>query len=149
MITAQENLVSLAEILKKFPDIQKNDLYLAGEEYAGIFVPELAKKVEEWNANCAVSKDCAVEPNLKGFIVGNGFTDSKYDKFDNAVDMAYWFGLIDLKLFELLKIDGCTFMIPTDDQTAPCQRYLNEFIDALMGINPFDGYKTCKAVSGA
>ena len=111
-ITAQENLVALAEILKKFPDIQKNDLYLAGEEYAGIWVPELAKKVEEWNANCTVSKDCAVEPNLKGFIVGNGYTDPKYDRIDNAMDMAYWFGLIDSKLFELLKIDGCSFVIP-------------------------------------
>ena len=113
MVTAQENLVALAEILKKFPEIMKNDLDLAGEEYAGIFVPELAKKVEEWNANCTVSKDCVVEPNLKGFIVGNGYTDPKYDRIDNAIDMAYWFGLIDSKLFELLKVDGCSFVIPT------------------------------------
>jgi len=77
-------------------------------------VPELAKNVEEWNANCSVSKDCTVEPNLKGFIVGNGYTDPRYDKLDNAMDMAYWFGLIDSKLFELLKIDGCSLVIPYD-----------------------------------
>ena len=46
-------------------------------------------KIEEWNANCSVSKDSPIEPNLKGFIVGNGYTDPKYDRIDNAIDMAH------------------------------------------------------------
>jgi carboxypeptidase C (cathepsin A) len=38
-LTASENLLALAGILLKFPEINKNDLYLAGEDFAGIFVP--------------------------------------------------------------------------------------------------------------
>ena len=94
-------------------------------------MPQLSMKIEEWNANCSVSKDCPIEPNLKGFIVGNGYTDPKYDRIDNAMDMAYWFGLIDSKLFELLKVDSCSFVIPQDKQSEPCKKNLNEFVDAL------------------
>ena len=51
-MTATENLQALAAILLKFPEINKNDLYLAGEDYAGIFVPELGIQIYNWNKNC-------------------------------------------------------------------------------------------------
>ena len=48
-----------------FPERQKNDLYLTGESYAGIYVPELAREVLK-------HKDPTVYPQLKGFAVGDG-----------------------------------------------------------------------------
>jgi serine carboxypeptidase-like clade 2 len=111
-MTAEENLDAVILLLKKFPEIQLNDIYIAGESFAGIFVPQLAEKIEEWNKNCTLSKKCDIEPNLKGFIVGNGFTTIKHDNLENRIDMAYWFGLIDEPLFELMKVDGCSFSVP-------------------------------------
>ena len=69
-------------LLRKFPEIMNNELYLAGEDYAGIHVPQLAEKIELWNRDCTISKKCDLEPNLKGFIVGNGVTDRNYDNLD-------------------------------------------------------------------
>lgn len=36
---AEENLVSLLNWYEKFPEFKKNDLYVSGESYAGIYVP--------------------------------------------------------------------------------------------------------------
>jgi len=36
---AEENLVSLLNWYKKFPEFKTNDLYISGESYAGIYVP--------------------------------------------------------------------------------------------------------------
>jgi carboxypeptidase C (cathepsin A) len=77
---------AVIKILRKFEEIMNNDLYFAGEEYAGILVPMLAQKIEEWNFNCTITKKCDIEPNLKGIIVGNGLTDFKYDNFDSLFD---------------------------------------------------------------
>lgn len=44
-------------------------------------------------------------PNLKGFIVGNGVTNWKYDGVPAYVHMSYYFGLIDYKLYAHLTKD--------------------------------------------
>jgi serine carboxypeptidase-like clade 2 len=46
-------------------------LYIAGESYAGIYVPKLAQKMDAYIQN----KTGAYLPNLKGFMVGNPVTD--------------------------------------------------------------------------
>jgi serine carboxypeptidase-like clade 2 len=40
--TAADNLIALLNLLQKFTEIKDNELYLAGESYAGIYVPKLA-----------------------------------------------------------------------------------------------------------
>ena len=82
-------------------------------------------------------------PNITGFIVGNGFTDRKYDTLDNVIDMSYWYGLIDARLFELLKLDGCSLGLASKNQSEPCQRHLSEFVETIQGINPYDVFKGC------
>ncbi len=66
----------------------------------------------DWYINNCTQKGGAVAcdfvPNLKGMMVGNGITSYEYDTLDNRIDMAYWFGLIDTRLWELLKVDGCS-----------------------------------------
>lgn len=62
----------------KFPEWQKNDLYLAGESYAGIYVPYLTKRIDDYITN-NTGKEGVYLPNLKGFAVGNGVTNWEYD----------------------------------------------------------------------
>ena len=44
-----DNLEALFSFFKKFPEYLKNDLYLSGESYAGIYVPYLAWRIYEYN----------------------------------------------------------------------------------------------------
>lgn len=44
-----DNLEAMLSFFKKFPEFQKNDLYLSGESYAGIYVPFLAWRMHEYN----------------------------------------------------------------------------------------------------
>jgi carboxypeptidase C (cathepsin A) len=78
--SADDNLSGLLALLTtKFPELQGNDLYISGESYAGIYVPRLVERLDWYINNCTTNKSCAFIPNLKGFMVGNGVTDYKFD----------------------------------------------------------------------
>ena len=40
---AQDNLLALVRFFERFPSLKPNDFYLAGESYAGIYIPLLAR----------------------------------------------------------------------------------------------------------
>ncbi|PKU83027.1 Serine carboxypeptidase-like 33 [Dendrobium catenatum] len=66
----------LVNWMRRFPQYQSHDFYIAGESYAGHYVPQLAEVIYEHN------KDPKSFPhiNLKGFmVVGNPETDNYYD----------------------------------------------------------------------
>ncbi|XP_020226976.1 serine carboxypeptidase 24 isoform X1 [Cajanus cajan] len=79
--TAQDALIFLIRWVERFPQYKYREFYIAGESYAGHYVPQLAKKVHDYNKN---------HPhilNLKGFIVGNAVTD---DHYDGVGTVTYW-----------------------------------------------------------
>ncbi|KAL1192510.1 Serine carboxypeptidase-like 22 [Cardamine amara subsp. amara] len=80
--TAQENLIFLINWMSRFPQYQYRDFYIAGESYAGHYVPQLAKKIHEYNK--AFQKPII---NLKGFMVGNPDMDKNNDKLGT---ITYW-----------------------------------------------------------
>jgi carboxypeptidase C (cathepsin A) len=85
VISGQENLQALIAFFKKYPDYKKNDFYISGESYAGIYVPTLAWNVINYNAG--VTK--ADRINLKGILVGNGVTDWNVDTDPALIDFAF------------------------------------------------------------
>ena len=70
--SAEDNLAALVAFYKKFPELRKNDLYLTGESYSGIYVPYLAWEIVKYN-KLPSSKDSIIK--LKGIMVGNACTD--------------------------------------------------------------------------
>ncbi|CAG7866451.1 hypothetical protein BRARA_I04511 [Brassica rapa] len=80
--TAQENLIFLIKWMSRFPQYQYRDFYIAGESYAGHYVPQLAKKINEYNK--AFNKPTI---NIKGFMVGNPDMDKNNDKLGT---ITYW-----------------------------------------------------------
>lgn len=62
--TANHNLEFLKNWFKVFPEYAKQDLYLIGESYAGVYVPTLARAILEDGSHGPAAQ-------LKGFAVGD------------------------------------------------------------------------------
>ena len=101
--SADDNLAAVLNLMiMKFPDLQNNDIYIAGESYAGIYVPFLASRLDDYITKNK-GKTGVYIPNFKGFMVGNGVTNWKYDTTPAFFEMAYWHGLVDDRLYANIK----------------------------------------------
>lgn len=49
--SATDNLIALHQFYKKFPELWSADFYIAGESYAGTYIPLLANEILEHNLN--------------------------------------------------------------------------------------------------
>ncbi|KAH9806357.1 serine carboxypeptidase 24 [Citrus sinensis] len=100
--TAQDALVFLIRWMSRFPQYKYREFYIAGESYAGHYVPQLAKKIIDYNS--AYSRPII---NLKGFIVGNAVTDNYYDSIGTVT---FWWthSMISDKTYRSI-INHCNF----------------------------------------
>lgn len=64
--TAIDNYAFLVNWLERFPEYKERDFYIAGESYAGHYVPQLAHTILAHNRNANKSI-----VNLKGIIVSS------------------------------------------------------------------------------
>ncbi|KAG7628744.1 Peptidase S10 serine carboxypeptidase [Arabidopsis thaliana x Arabidopsis arenosa] len=64
MKTAADNYVFLVKWLERFPEYKGRDFYIAGESYAGHYVPQLAQTILVHNKNQTFI-------NLRGILIGN------------------------------------------------------------------------------
>jgi len=100
--SGDDNLDAVLQLLQLFPEINKNDVYLAGESYAGVYIPYLAIRLDQYLTEKA--GDATVyKPSFKGFAVGNGVTDWVYDAQPATMEMVYWFGIVGEDLYEKQK----------------------------------------------
>ena len=76
----------MLSFFEKFPEYRAHDLFISGESYAGVYVPYLAWRIDNFNQDAAAKK--TFQFNLKGFLVGNGVTNWKWDGDQSYVEMA-------------------------------------------------------------
>ena len=100
--SGDDNLDAVLQLLQLFPEINKNDVYLAGESYAGVYIPYLAIRLDQYLTEKA-GDATAYKPSFKGFAVGNGVTDWVYDAQPATSEMVYWFGIVPEDLYEKSK----------------------------------------------
>lgn len=92
---SMNNYLALKEFFRLFPEYSKNELFLTGESYGGIYIPTLAERVMEDDTM-----------NLQGIAVGNGM--SSYEMNDNSlVYFAYYHGLLGSRLWTDLQAYCC------------------------------------------
>jgi serine carboxypeptidase-like clade 2 len=65
----------------KFPEFKGRDFWISGESYGGHYVPNFAKYIVDHNSEASVSP-----VPLKGFLVGNAWTNAAIDNFGAAFD---------------------------------------------------------------
>ncbi|KAM6979845.1 lysosomal protective protein-like [Aplochiton taeniatus] len=94
-VVSMNNYLALKQFFTLFPEYSKNQLFLTGESYAGIYIPTLAERVMEDDSL-----------NLQGIAVGNGM--SSYEMNDNSlVYFAYYHGLLGTRLWADLQTFCC------------------------------------------
>lgn len=133
---SNENLKAVQLFFEAFPELKSHDLYLSGESYGGIYIPYLALRIDEYNTK---STD---KINLKGFMIGNGVTNWKYDVTPAFVQMGYAHGLISHSLKEKIDKLNCDFAeLGAKPQSKECKQALNEFTNSVAHIYPYDIYR--------
>ncbi|PIN17653.1 Serine carboxypeptidases (lysosomal cathepsin A) [Handroanthus impetiginosus] len=136
--TAQDALVFLIRWMSRFPQYKYRDFYIAGESYAGHYVPQLAQQIHDYNKNSS-------HPiiNLKGFIVGNAVTDNYYDGIGTAT---YWWShsIISDKTYKSI-LKSCNFK--SHKTTKKCDDAVNYALNhEFGGIDQYSIYTpTCNA----
>ncbi|TNV78861.1 hypothetical protein FGO68_gene11668 [Halteria grandinella] len=139
---AEDNFIALLNLFSmKFPELQGNDLWLAGESYAGIYVPYLVRLIDQYNIQNP-SND--FKPNLKGFILGNPLTDLTFDIYPAAVELLYQHAMLDRDTYYGIK-DQCTTDVWQHFRNArgSCLEYIRTFYQLYRKINIYDIYKRC------
>eukprot|EP01017_Pseudomicrothorax_dubius_P039596 TRINITY_DN6092_c0_g1_i2.p1 TRINITY_DN6092_c0_g1~~TRINITY_DN6092_c0_g1_i2.p1 ORF type:complete len:432 (+),score=116.01 TRINITY_DN6092_c0_g1_i2:45-1340(+) len=85
-ITASDNLAVLLQFFEGFPEYKSNFFYVAGESYAGVYVPLLAYAILNHNKNFPKEQQI----NLVGILSGNPITDWTLDKEAAEFDYDYY-----------------------------------------------------------
>ncbi|KAI4340430.1 hypothetical protein MLD38_025264 [Melastoma candidum] len=140
----------LQEFFKKHPDYAKNEFFIAGESYAGHYIPALASRVQKGNT----AKE-GIHINLKGFAIGNGLTNPaiQYSAYaDYALDMK----LIDQSTHDEINttmVPECQKSINSCDTKGGdacdvskeiCNQIFSEIVSLQGGINYYDIRKQCE-----
>lgn len=83
--TASDATAALLDFFRKFPELRKNQLYLTGESYAGVYVPTLAQQIVDHNSDAEEDEKIP----LVGIATGDPCTDNKSQ--ENSMSML-WYG---------------------------------------------------------
>eukprot|EP00825_Cyclidium_porcatum_P032195 TRINITY_DN3436_c0_g1_i4.p1 TRINITY_DN3436_c0_g1~~TRINITY_DN3436_c0_g1_i4.p1 ORF type:complete len:418 (-),score=52.41 TRINITY_DN3436_c0_g1_i4:77-1330(-) len=76
--TAQYSMTALSYWFSNFSEYRANNFWIAGESYAGMYIPFLADLILTYNANPGIYKI-----NLQGLLIGNGVFDYNSDLIQN------------------------------------------------------------------
>lgn len=134
--TAADSHAFLRGFFKRYPHLQQNDFYIAGESYAGIYVPMLTKEVVKGNKR-------GVEPhiNIKGYMVGNGCTDQDFD--GNAqVPFAVGKSLISTTLYQRVEA-ACKGNYWDVEEGSRCEQLLAQVSSELKSLNLYNILEDC------
>ena len=141
-ITATDNLAALETFFKMYPEKQ-GEFFIAGESYAGIYVPTLAEAIMHAEKEGKYSG-----PRLQGIAVGNGCTGTEIGVCGgqrNKFDVEYFLGtaMISKALKEAIRAN-CDFSGPDGSESDKCTQLLNEFSTQIGNVNLYNVYGECK-----
>ncbi|XBI63596.1 hypothetical protein VPH35_043974 [Triticum aestivum] len=137
----------------RFPQFKGHDFYIAGESYAGHYVPHLAEKIVEQNKKVPKSRHI----NFKGFMIGNAAIDEASDE-RGMVDYAWDHAVISDELYDAIK-QNCKFdqagnssdfsSSGQNPSNAACERAMDGFYEAFDHIDIYSLYTpACTASTG-
>ncbi|KAI9370931.1 Alpha/Beta hydrolase protein [Aspergillus egyptiacus] len=122
-----------------FPEYERDDIYFAGESYAGQYIPYIAKAIKERNENIRGKRN--VRWNVRGLMIGNGWISPK-EQYPAYLSYAYEEGLLEqgskaAKELEVLQ-SVCQSKLDTgktDVTITACETILNKLLEKTLDSN--------------
>ncbi|XP_062190286.1 serine carboxypeptidase II-3-like [Phragmites australis] len=131
--TAEDALAFLLNWVERFPEYKGRDFYIAGESYAGHYVPQLAHAILRHAAGKASSPI-----NFKGIMIGNAvindWTDAK-----GMYDFFWTHALISDETADGIS-KNCNFTAGASDSNALCDDAQGEADESLRDIDIYNIY---------
>lgn len=131
-ITAEDSHAFLIGWFRRFPNFRLHDFYIAGESYAGHYVPQLANLIHEKNKGA--KKGYSI--NLKGILMGNAVINDPTDQ-PGLIDYAWTHAIISDQLHRNIYKD-CDFK--SNISTSQCTMHIRGFLEAYSGIDIYNIY---------
>ncbi|KAJ1289338.1 hypothetical protein BS78_02G156600 [Paspalum vaginatum] len=123
-------VIFLKKWFDEHPEFLSNPLYIGGDSYSGIIVPTVTSEIAKRN-------DVGSEPslNLKGYMVGNPFTD--FSNFDepSKIPFAHRMALISDQIYESYK-KSC-HVHDSSHRSIQCTESLDAINECVKDIFPF------------
>lgn len=131
--TTLDSFAALTKFFQGFPEYLNSDFYIAGESYAGVYVPNLA-------AYIAQHPESGIK--LKGILAGNPVTNRTYlETGFPTIQFFYYHYLIPLDAYTGFA-QNCKG--PQEQQIEPvCVFYTNMINSLTNNINPYGIYNYC------
>jgi serine carboxypeptidase-like clade 2 len=115
--TANDNLLALMAFYTKFPEYQNRGLWIAGESYAGKYIPDLAQLIIQSNEQ----KKSNIK--LKGILIGNGIISFDYLSV-SEIEFMVARSFVDPETLQYWR-SSCQ----TDADSAGCQFFLKRYTE--------------------
>ncbi|XP_031495717.1 serine carboxypeptidase-like 35 [Nymphaea colorata] len=131
-VTAQDSYAFLLKWFEKYPSFKSHDFYIAGESYAGHYVPQLAEVI--YDRNVHAPKGSYI--NFKGIMIGNAVLNDETDQ-EGMVDFAWSHAVISDQLYRRVKRQ-CDFS--SENQTTGCNNALSTMLQAYGDIDIYSIY---------
>ncbi|CAL1604035.1 unnamed protein product [Knipowitschia caucasica] len=139
---AEDNYKALQSFFSKFPNFTKNEFFIIGESYGGIYVPTLSLLVATGTENI----------NFKGFAVGNGLSSFALND-QSLVYFGYYHGLFGEDLWRDLTTNccekgSCNFY---NSSSKSCETMVNVAFNIVYdsGLNEYALYLDCQGKNRA
>ena len=88
--------IAIQNFFEIFNEYQKHPFYIAGVSYAGTYIPHLVTKMFKYMED----NPDAIKINLKGFLIGNPYTNQNTDYEDSIIEFCYSHALINTESFQ-------------------------------------------------
>jgi serine carboxypeptidase-like clade 2 len=131
-VTAHDSLAAVLNFFEKFPELRSRKMFIAGESYAGKYIPDLAQLIDGYNYR---AEGPAI--NLAGLLIGNGvmsFDTLQHSTYEFMIDRSF----VDPEIL-LNYRSSCQF----DPHSAGCRFFEIEFDKGTEEVNPYNVYGYC------
>ncbi|XP_031273423.1 serine carboxypeptidase II-3-like [Pistacia vera] len=132
--TAEDAYTFLVNWLERFPQYKTRDFFIAGESYAGHYVPQLANTILLRNNNTKNTKKTII--NLKGIAIGNAWIDDNTG--NKGMYNYFWTHALNSDETNAGINKYCDFVAGNFSNT--CLKYQNQADDEIGNIDIYNIY---------